>query len=240
MIRFQCPACKSVLETAGDKSHGQVPCPKCGQLLQLPRMQPSARVAPMIRFACPSCGKHLKAPEDASGRKPKCPRCGRRFVIPPLASTEPPPPANPGAFEFDNSREPVVGTKEESTATTAQRKRGSSLLPTVISILAFLSVFWLCLSVGSARDRPWNGSPATLESYEYRVRQEERLDRELAKWGTNHSTVYGGCCGCSMFLSLGLTITSFCFWKRHNLAGRILSIAAAVLLIPCTCCGWLT
>jgi hypothetical protein len=39
----------------------------------------------------------------------------------------------------------------------------------------------------------------------------------------------------SVALSFGLLITSFCFWNRHNVPGRVLTITASILLIPCFC-----
>jgi hypothetical protein len=36
MIRFACPACKSILESPDRKAGNKVPCPKCGQRLQIP------------------------------------------------------------------------------------------------------------------------------------------------------------------------------------------------------------
>lgn len=41
----------------------------------------------------------------------------------------------------------------------------------------------------------------------------------------------------SMLASLGLIITAFCFWPKHILAGKVLTIAAAVLFVPFLCCG---
>ena len=37
MIRFQCPACNIILQGSDTQAGTKIPCPKCGQRLQIPR-----------------------------------------------------------------------------------------------------------------------------------------------------------------------------------------------------------
>ena len=80
-------------------------------------------------------------------------------------------------------------------------------------------------------------SPARYEAALRYTESRDRLDRRLAPLGMNAQVLWTGAFLVSLALSFGLIITSFCFWNRHRLPGRILSIVAGVLLIPSICCG---
>src|SRR5947209_6227360 len=102
MIRFACPACRSVLECPDYKAGKKIACLKCGQRLQIPsvavprardrtvlgslvaffmpRRRESSRQGAqrgiMISFDCPQCGKSFQVKEEFAGRKTKCRQCG--------------------------------------------------------------------------------------------------------------------------------------------------------------------
>jgi len=44
VIRFACPKCKTLLETADQSAGGQLACPKCATLLRVPLPPPTRTV----------------------------------------------------------------------------------------------------------------------------------------------------------------------------------------------------
>jgi DNA-directed RNA polymerase subunit M/transcription elongation factor TFIIS len=103
-LRFACPRCRSVLEAPIHKAGEKVPCPKCGQRLQVPgptrektvladalpesMNRAAARGAPPVRtsapltiaVACPGCGRRILLPEEKLGAVIECAKCDTRFV----------------------------------------------------------------------------------------------------------------------------------------------------------------
>ena len=69
--RFAAPA---------ELSGRQVPCPMCGQALQIPAPQPPASVY-SLEVAC-VCGSRFGAPASAAGQQVPCPNCSRLMTIP--------------------------------------------------------------------------------------------------------------------------------------------------------------
>ncbi len=99
-VRFQCPACKSVLKTSERKVGEKVACPKCGQRLLIP---PPARVPAQVEnrtvLGRPLPDSGTPSPVSASRSAPPpmrhgergakartvpvpCPLCGHRIDIP--------------------------------------------------------------------------------------------------------------------------------------------------------------
>src|SRR5947209_1716645 len=111
MIRFACPACKSVFETPDDKAGRKTTCPKCRQRLQVPSPTirpprnktvlgsllppvpgpPPAVSAPAVSdtsppvntftAGCPFCGLRLYINPAWTGGKVRCPKCKAEFVV---------------------------------------------------------------------------------------------------------------------------------------------------------------
>jgi hypothetical protein len=63
MIHFRCPACKATLNVADEQGGSKLPCPKCGQRLQVPGKVATAPspAAPAPTKACPYCAETILA-----------------------------------------------------------------------------------------------------------------------------------------------------------------------------------
>jgi DNA-directed RNA polymerase subunit M/transcription elongation factor TFIIS len=115
MIRFTCPACKSVLESPPHKGGDKVACPKCGQRLLIPNpVKPAARNKTVLGEELPSPHYSFSKPKldwsdevriphpqmelgaDADNPSPvsitfRCPQCGSQAkpkkwrVLPPVS-----------------------------------------------------------------------------------------------------------------------------------------------------------
>jgi DNA-directed RNA polymerase subunit RPC12/RpoP len=118
MIRFMCPTCLKHLKAPDDGAGRKIPCPRCGQRLQVPTPpQPPEHgktvlgsllppvggsgpvVAAPLMTACPSCGQGLKVPDNLIGQKVRCARCGVLFAAGPATAPSPrqsPPGPAPG------------------------------------------------------------------------------------------------------------------------------------------------
>jgi hypothetical protein len=134
-----------------------------------------------------------------------------------------------GGQGSSRSRRPFAGVR------TPSHRPGC--WPTAIAVATLLSVLWLWVAALLARGPHWNGSPGTYASYEDAVNSTNRLDRALAPWKTDSSTFFAGVLLFSLAVSFVLVILSFCLWNRHTVPGRVLIIAASILLIPSVCCG---
>lgn len=112
MITFNCPECKTQLQRHDSEAGAQVPCPGCGQRLEIPQppdLDPAgtqigewqgiqaglsprpdrafdhSRSAPagmLIRWSCPHCGARIKTDRLKGGTKAACPRCKLSVDIP--------------------------------------------------------------------------------------------------------------------------------------------------------------
>ena len=106
------------------------------------------------------------------------------------------------------------------------------VLPTAVAALALASVFWLMLvSAGfGLKARSDHQKESRVAGYypsgHAPQQQVEPLDVVILL------ALVG-----SIFLSLSLTVAAFCFWPWHILAGKVLTVAAAVLFLPFLCCG---
>jgi predicted Zn finger-like uncharacterized protein len=101
MIRFACPACKSVLEAPDKKAGLAVPCPRCQQHVTVPApvagvplpptptpaAPPAAETVPVT---CPGCGRHIDLPTAEVGTMIECARCDTRFIAEPGGIRKPP------------------------------------------------------------------------------------------------------------------------------------------------------
>lgn len=84
-----------------------------------------------IRFQCSGCGKRIRAPEAAAGRAVKCSGCGSTVQVPSSAvtvmgdlnvnrSSQPPEPSQSSEqMRFDDSSEPTIPLKDNSSSTFA-------------------------------------------------------------------------------------------------------------------------
>lgn len=69
MIRFSCPACRAVLEVADSGAASKLPCPKCGQRLQVPTPPPNKTIlAPLVSHqpGVPAAPTAIPLPPTAS------------------------------------------------------------------------------------------------------------------------------------------------------------------------------
>lgn len=101
MIAFNCPKCRTVVRRQHHESGTKVPCPSCGQRLQVPQVQepesptimgelvfPASSVpkvpssAATVRCTCPHCQAVIKAPAKTAGIRAPCPRCKLLVEIP--------------------------------------------------------------------------------------------------------------------------------------------------------------
>jgi hypothetical protein len=293
MIRFQCPTCRKVLKAPDHGAGRKIPCPRCGQRLQIPfpvqhktilgqfvsdptapsPVQPSA-IKPagavpshgQVLIDCPCCKRPVQVHKEAIllGRWVECPKCRMGFAAsmdevlpasctlaappsptPPSVSRQPPcdPPARRDRLDRTDHR-PRTGKKTWKRQ-PAHRSPHAGWMPTAIAIAACLSVFPVCLGASilktSARNDAWRRGelylrPTVHDAVRSELRARDNLDRELAWWGTDARTFWTSFFCFWLALSFGLIITSFCLWNRQSVPGRVLTIAASVMLLPCTCC----
>lgn len=128
MIAFNCPKCKIELRRQDHESGNKVPCPSCGQRLQVPQgpeqesqtimgelLFPAAAAATQapilpatIRCVCPHCQAVIKAPPKAAGNRAPCPRCRLPVEIPvPRAELLEESPATPEPAEVLSIPQPT-------------------------------------------------------------------------------------------------------------------------------------
>jgi hypothetical protein len=223
-------------------------CPRCGQKLQIPaapspapeaqnktvlgELLPDSVAAPPVRSSgrkspgqvmvdCPSCRVAFNVPKKGLGRWVECPKCGMGFV----ASAEGPSSGDEGGDSDDD--EELEELEEEEQPRRMRRRRTPrrhSGLGLAIAALALFSVFCvlglsLFTSVAIQRDT------------------RRGLGPEFGTRGSNVAQVISFAFFLSLPASLGLIITSFCFWGRHNVPAKVFTISAAVLFAPFICCG---
>ncbi len=113
MIRFSCPKCKTVLQTAAGQAGATVGCPRCKFQMQVPSAAPVAKAPPQPAGPTPDWLNDMRAEQRADQRPPA------------VAPTSAAPTAAPWHFTRDG--------KKYGPYTTAQLKQfaGSGrLLPT--------------------------------------------------------------------------------------------------------------
>jgi hypothetical protein len=244
-VRVLCPGCQAGIRVPAAMVGKRVSCPKCHHAFEAgpdgamapdsPSIPPPPR-AGTVTATCPGCGRAIPLQPHELSLTIECARCNTWFVpagLPPPVRRE--QPSDAGGFH--SPCEPGVAGSSDPFAGMRSPSGGPIRLPTALAIAALLSVFWLWVAALLARGPHWNGSLRTYRSYWYAVEARDRLDEQLAYLGTNSSTLFVGVLVLSLALSSGLVICNFCLWNRHSGPGRVLTIAAAVLLLPCTCCG---
>lgn len=98
LIKYNCPRCKTPLESPAAEGGTKKPCPSCGQRLQVPNAPPPPAAAapnlnktmlagdepaaPPIKYNCPACKKPLEAAASEALSKKPCPACGQRHQVP--------------------------------------------------------------------------------------------------------------------------------------------------------------
>ena len=98
LIKYNCPRCKTPLESPAAEGGTKKPCPSCGQRLQVPNAPPppaaaapnlnktmlagDEHAAPPIKYNCPACKKPLEAAASEALTKKPCPACGQRHQVP--------------------------------------------------------------------------------------------------------------------------------------------------------------
>ncbi len=115
-IKFKCPNCDAGLSVKDDKLAGRkIGCPKCKQLVVIPKPQPAASAAPeedldalamsalvepkpdaatveesaTIDFECPQCNEPIKMAREFAGKNAPCPEC-KRIIRVPMPKTKDP------------------------------------------------------------------------------------------------------------------------------------------------------
>jgi Zn finger protein HypA/HybF involved in hydrogenase expression len=97
-IKYNCPRCKTPLESPAAEGGTKKPCPSCGQRLQVPNAPPppaaaapnlnktmlagDESAAPPIKYNCPACKKPLEASASEALTKKPCSACGQRHQVP--------------------------------------------------------------------------------------------------------------------------------------------------------------
>ena len=258
-VSFPCPACGGLIGYKASWSAGKnVKCPRCKARLKMKYAGTGLPLQPILANAsvasvpaqtvvnCPDCQTPLLVDaEDARlGRRTRCSKCGARFAVTAADSPTAQKTANASLFDFS---EPTHHTNESSASSSQaepiSNRWPSPLVPTALAIVSLLSVFWLwlpaCLFSGSSihPQRPRSNSPEAWEAYEHLSRSQNDLNQELSVWKTDSSTLLGGCYCFSLTVTLVLVVTSFFCWRWHNVPSRLITVLAAVLIVPITCCG---
>jgi HEAT repeat protein len=90
VIRFSCPKCQTLLETADQGAGGQLTCPKCDALLQVPLPPPAKTVLGTLLPAGPAARRDtdlMTAPEPGTPGSPAA--SGRTRPAPPVRNPAP-------------------------------------------------------------------------------------------------------------------------------------------------------
>ncbi|MBM4069233.1 MAG: hypothetical protein FJ271_09850 [Planctomycetes bacterium] len=127
-IKYNCPRCKTALESPVSEAGIKKPCPSCGQRLQVPNPPPApapsaaaprldktmlasderaAPPLPPIRYNCPNCKRPLEAAAVEANTKKNCPSCGQRHQIPAAPAAAGGPNLNKTMLAGDGSSQPV-------------------------------------------------------------------------------------------------------------------------------------
>jgi hypothetical protein len=123
MIRFSCPVCRKVLKAPEHGVGRKVPCPRCGQRLQIPPpvpvqnktilgqpMQASGGSSATLTCSCPHCGRAgIPFEMHEAHTVCECARCGGKFT--PLGGAVadgfgPGPAPSPDPFDNLSAPEP--------------------------------------------------------------------------------------------------------------------------------------
>jgi hypothetical protein len=110
-VRFQCPACQSVLECPERKAGEKIVCPKCGQRLQIPRPAPPQRNRTVLGRVMDAVTRPAQAkPRPASSAPAQAPRpapAGRKATAPaPRRPASAPEHRLPGVVKGDRPAPP--------------------------------------------------------------------------------------------------------------------------------------
>ena len=115
MIRYKCPQCKTLLQSADNQAGSTVACPKCKAQMRVPAIVSSSdgsswfvldlfsphmqapalasllgtappSVSAMIRYTCPQCKMLLQSADKQAGATVACPKCKAQMRVPALVS----------------------------------------------------------------------------------------------------------------------------------------------------------
>lgn len=109
----------------------------------------------------------------------------------------------------------------------------SPYLPTAVAAASLASALWLLL-VSIIFGMVMNHS---YKEEQYQRTYFAAADREKSQATQVANVIAAAVMLLSTLTSLALIITAFCFWPRHILAGKVLTVASAVLFFPFLCCG---
>ena len=177
-ILFKCPKCQNKLTVVDEKAGSKLPCPQCGQRLQVPipqvpaenakrgamQLPEPARPEARMEVLCPTCRVSFSPLAARAGSQESCPECGSSVTVPFPVQGHPPPPVVPmpaGVSPIPAVAVPVVATiptlnpsapvvSAPGTAPVSTVKQPTSM-PALVHFLP-LVVLWMFLLVTIVRD----------------------------------------------------------------------------------------
>lgn len=150
-LKFNCfnAGCRARIEVADTLAGTEVPCPKCGTSLRVPKSHD-------IRFTCHTqgCSQHLLVDVSDAGRFVKCPSCGRPQRV---------PGAPPKSLYLETKS--ACSPLEDQRAKTKGREKPSPekwrkfKYEDAVAHAFFLSSLLLLLLLGLAKIGTWRWKP---------------------------------------------------------------------------------
>jgi len=142
-FEFDCPKCGGHLSVAEKGTGMFVPCPECGQIIQVPQENKTA--SETLTFTCSFCNKTLSCPIDKLGEVIECPMCHQMALV---SKTNPyanaPPQKDTARREsssvrnWTSNRQSHKGTSQHApTECEMTKKQGTFIIVLLLIALGF-------------------------------------------------------------------------------------------------------